>query len=185
MRSECGARGRNDTLRTRAASGIMQAGITTGRWGAATGLGQVWAGNARNNCVRCCPRKGERHRSAFLPRPRKPGLKSQLGDGILPQREPRWNADRRAAPSFILPRMRGRIWRGAAAVPAARQIASSVCRRSASLFLSCFFSASRHSLSSSLPDLIRQSMRKRNATGRSARISQAASHHGPPGRARW
>ena len=39
VRSECGARGRNDTLRTRAASGIMQAGITTGRWGAATGLG--------------------------------------------------------------------------------------------------------------------------------------------------
>jgi hypothetical protein len=77
VRSECGARGRNDTVRTRAASGIMQAGITTGRWGAATGLGQVWAGNARNNCVRCCPRKGERHRSAFLPRPRKPGLKSR------------------------------------------------------------------------------------------------------------
>jgi hypothetical protein len=39
VRSECGARGRNDTVRTRAASGIMQAGITTGRWGAATGLG--------------------------------------------------------------------------------------------------------------------------------------------------
>ena len=77
VRSECGARGRTDTRRTRAASGIMQAGITTGRWGAATGLGQVWAGNARNNCVRCCPRKGERHRSAFLPRPRKPGLKSR------------------------------------------------------------------------------------------------------------
>ena len=65
--------------RTRAVSGIMQAGITTGRWGAATGLGQARAGNARTNCVRCCPRKGDRYRSAFSPRPRKPGLKSQLG----------------------------------------------------------------------------------------------------------
>jgi hypothetical protein len=37
----------------------------------------VRAGNARTNCVRCCPRKGDRHRSAFLPRPRKPGLKSR------------------------------------------------------------------------------------------------------------
>jgi hypothetical protein len=178
VRSECGARGRTDTRRTRAASGIMQAGITTGRWGAATGLGQVWAGNARNNCARCCLRKGERHRSAFLPRPRKPGLKSQLGDGILPQREPRWNADRRTAPSFILPRMRGRIWRGAAAVPAARQVGASVCRRSASLLIWCCFL-------SSLPGLTRQSKRQRSAVGLIGRTSQAASQHGSPDQVRW
>ncbi len=101
MRSECGARGRNDTLRTRAASGIMQAGITTGRWGAATGLGQVWAGNARNNCVRCCPRKGERHRSAFSPRPRKPGLKPRAA-GESPPRQ-----NRGGTPTGELPRKGG------------------------------------------------------------------------------
>jgi hypothetical protein len=46
--------------RARAASGIMSAGITTGARGAAAGLGQASAGNARK-----------------LPRPRKPGLKSK------------------------------------------------------------------------------------------------------------
>jgi hypothetical protein len=47
MRSECGARGRNDTVRSRAALGIMLAGITTGPGGAFPGLGQAGAGNAR------------------------------------------------------------------------------------------------------------------------------------------
>ena len=47
MRSECGARGRNDTLRTRAALGIMLTGTTTGPGGAFPGLGQAGAGNAR------------------------------------------------------------------------------------------------------------------------------------------
>jgi hypothetical protein len=46
--------------RSRAASGIMSAGITTGARGASAGLGQASAGNARK-----------------LPRPRKPGLKSK------------------------------------------------------------------------------------------------------------
>jgi hypothetical protein len=102
VRSECGARGRTDTRRTRAASGIMQAGITTGRWGAATGLGQVWAGNARNNCVRCCPRKGERHRSAFLPRPRKPGLKSRAA-GESPHVRTAVERRQASCPLHILP----------------------------------------------------------------------------------
>ena len=47
MRSECGARARTDTLRTRAASGIMLTGTTTGPGGAFPGLGQAGAGNAR------------------------------------------------------------------------------------------------------------------------------------------
>jgi hypothetical protein len=47
MRSESGARGRNDTLRSRAALGIMLTGITTGPGGAFPGLGQAGAGNAR------------------------------------------------------------------------------------------------------------------------------------------
>ena len=47
MRSECGARARNDTLRSRAASGIMLTGIMTGPGGAFPGLGQAGAGNAR------------------------------------------------------------------------------------------------------------------------------------------
>jgi len=46
-RSECGARGREDTARPRAASGIMLAGTTTGPGGAFSGLGQAGAGNAR------------------------------------------------------------------------------------------------------------------------------------------
>jgi hypothetical protein len=46
--------------RSRAASGIMSAGITAGARGAAAGLGQASAGNART-----------------LARPRKPGLKSK------------------------------------------------------------------------------------------------------------
>src|SRR6202166_4562596 len=55
-----GARARTDTVRSRAASGIMSTGITAGARGAAAGLGQERAGNARE-----------------LPRPRKPGLKSK------------------------------------------------------------------------------------------------------------
>jgi hypothetical protein len=51
LRSESGPRGRNDTVRSRAAPGIMSAGITTGAWGAATGLGQESAGNARADRV--------------------------------------------------------------------------------------------------------------------------------------
>jgi hypothetical protein len=46
--------------RSRAASGIMSTGITAGARGAAAGLGQASAGNARK-----------------LPRPRKPGLESK------------------------------------------------------------------------------------------------------------
>ena len=52
--------------------------------GCATGLGQAGAGNARINCVRCCLRKEDRYRSAFSPRPRKPGLKSRAA-GESPQ----------------------------------------------------------------------------------------------------
>ena len=47
MRSKCGARARKDTVRSRAASGIMLAGTKTGVGGAAPGLGQEGAGNAR------------------------------------------------------------------------------------------------------------------------------------------
>ena len=36
-------------LRTRAGPGIMLAGTKTGTWGAATGLGQATAGNARRH----------------------------------------------------------------------------------------------------------------------------------------
>ena len=75
MRSECGARARNDTLRTRAASGIMLTGTTTGPGGAFPGLGQAGAGNAR---VRArgpsLPGWSDRTGSNVLPRPRKPGL---------------------------------------------------------------------------------------------------------------
>jgi hypothetical protein len=46
-RSECGARARKDTVRSRAASGIMLFGTTADAGGAFPGLGQVGAGNAR------------------------------------------------------------------------------------------------------------------------------------------
>ena len=46
-RSECGARVRTDTIRSRAVPGIMLAGTTTGPGGAFPGLGQAGAGNAR------------------------------------------------------------------------------------------------------------------------------------------
>jgi hypothetical protein len=48
MRSECGARARNDTIRDRAVSGIMPAGTTAGAGGAFPGLGQAGTGNARS-----------------------------------------------------------------------------------------------------------------------------------------
>jgi hypothetical protein len=54
--------------RSRAASGIMSAGITAGARGAAAGLGQERAGNARE-----------------LPRPRKPGLKSKSREASAPE----------------------------------------------------------------------------------------------------
>jgi hypothetical protein len=59
MRSECGARARNDTIRTRAALGIMLTGTTTGPGGAFPGLGQAGAGNARGTVRDLRPRLGE------------------------------------------------------------------------------------------------------------------------------
>jgi hypothetical protein len=63
------------------------------------GRGQVTAGNARKNCVRCCPRNGDRHSAALIPSPRKHGLEQSLGEEISPWPEPRWDADRRAPPA--------------------------------------------------------------------------------------
>src|ERR1051326_8002121 len=55
-------------------------------------------------------------------------MKDSLG------REPRWNADRCAAPSHSLPRKRGRVRVGAAAVAEATAQEPCVCRRFASDF---------------------------------------------------
>jgi len=72
MRSESGARARKDTVRSRAASGIMLAGTTAGAGGAFPGLGPVGAGNARLA------------NAYWRPRPRKPGLKlSERGESPL------------------------------------------------------------------------------------------------------
>src|ERR1700722_6680045 len=66
---------------------------------------------------------------------------------------------------------------------------SSVCRRSASLFLVCFrpFLKLRSvlALEASLPDLIRQSMRTRSAIKLTDHVSQAAAQYGPPDQVRW
>ena len=81
MRSGSGARGRGHTPRTRAASGIMLAGITTGAWGAATGLGQAGAGNARVTTLGLRSPVGAAVKDrALLPRPRKPGLELSRGN---------------------------------------------------------------------------------------------------------
>ena len=74
-RSECGARARKDTVRSRAASGIMLTGTTTGPGGAFPGLGQAGAGNARVGARGLRPPVGAGLQDrALLPRPRKPGL---------------------------------------------------------------------------------------------------------------
>src|SRR5580704_6286296 len=65
---------------------------------------------------------GDGGQRPFRPRPRKPGLKLSLRDDDSLWREPWWNADRRAAPLG-----------GAAPDGAAGR--TSVCRRSASLFI--------------------------------------------------
>jgi hypothetical protein len=55
MRSGCGARGRKDTVRPRAASGIMSAGSKTGLGGAFPGQGQAGTGNARGEALSFSP----------------------------------------------------------------------------------------------------------------------------------
>jgi hypothetical protein len=61
------------------------------------GLGQVRAGNTRNNGVRIFPLTGDQGIGA-LPRPRKHGLELGLRDDESLGSEPRWNADRCAHP---------------------------------------------------------------------------------------
>ena len=92
--------------------------------GCATGLGQAGAGNARNNCVRCCLRKEDR-----------------LQIGVLATSQETWpevaRSGRKPASQSRGGTPTGELHpEGRAAVPAARQVEASVCRRSASL--SCF-----------------------------------------------
>jgi hypothetical protein len=121
-------------------------------------------------------------------------MKNSLG------REPRWNADRCAAPSHSLPRKRGRVRVGAAAAPARRgRTRPCVCRRFASDIFSFVLSRSSRS---SLPDLTRlqaeadllSASRNDPSAGEGPAIhaevslaqcfppgrSQAAAQHGPP-----
>ncbi len=97
--------------RSRAAPGINLPALPTGREVLA-GLGQVKAGNARKNRVGSAPGMGIVTGSAPIPSPRKRGLEQGPWEEISPGPKPWWNADRRAAPSFILPRLRGRIKEG-------------------------------------------------------------------------
>jgi hypothetical protein len=121
-RSECGACGRNDTVRSRAALGIMLTGITTGPGGAFPGLGQAGAGNARLGTRGLRPPVGatvQDRTSRHVPGAW-PGVAPK---GRKPRRqEPRWNADRRARPA------------GHAPHPMMRAVGSRVCRRFASFF---------------------------------------------------
>ena len=128
-RSECGARGRNDTVRSRAASGIMLSGTTAGPGGAFPGLGQAGAGNARLAAQSLSPPGwGELTRRALLPRPRKPGLElSERGESP-------YGESRGGTPSGE----RATITR--APHPLMRNIETYACRRSASLFFVLEFS---------------------------------------------
>jgi hypothetical protein len=70
----------NDTVRSRAALGIMLAGTTAGAGGAFPGLGQAGAGNARL----AAHDLSEYRDHALSPRPRKPGLElSERGESPL------------------------------------------------------------------------------------------------------
>ena len=101
--SECGARARNDTLRSRAASGITLTGTTTGPGGAFPGLGQAGAGNARARARGpSLPGWSDRTGSNVLPRPRKPGLelrpRAESPDGKSRSGTPIGERTRRCAP---------------------------------------------------------------------------------------
>ena len=85
-RSECGARARKDTVRSRAASGIMLFGTTADAGGAFPGLGQAGAGNARLAAQSLSPPGwGELDKTMRSCRvPRKPGLElSERGESPL------------------------------------------------------------------------------------------------------
>ena len=65
------------------------------------GLGQAAAGNARCQSANLRPPVGAAVSDWYsLPRPRKPGLKQNLGDESPLGTEPRWDADRRARDAF-------------------------------------------------------------------------------------
>ena len=120
--SECGARARNDTLRSRAASGITLTGTTTGPGGAFPGLGQAGAGNARARARGpSLPGWSDRTGSNVLPRPRKPGLelrpRAESPDGKSRSGTPIGERTRRCAPHREM-----------------RRLETHVCRRSASFF---------------------------------------------------
>ena len=99
MWSECGTRGRNDTIRSRAASGnYARPALRPVCEITLAGLGQEGAGNARLRSARFfepgCSKLWDRASdqvpgSAYL----------ELSCGVRSlQQEPRWNADRRACP---------------------------------------------------------------------------------------
>ena len=144
MRSECGTRGRNDTLRSRAASGnYARPALRPVCEITLAGLGQEGAGNARlvahdltGKPVTTFPDHALKKRTVFRTR-----LFEALGSlrptksqevriwswscgGRSLQQEPRWNADRRACPAGYAPHRE------------MRRLAEHVCRRSASFFLS-------------------------------------------------
>jgi hypothetical protein len=105
--------------RSRAASDIMPAGTMTGTRGARCNRGR-----RRRGVTRCLS----------APRSTKPGPKLSLRDAQSLGQEPRWNADRRAAPILFLPVRGGLGWGQCRA--RARRFRNSVYRRSAS----CYFS---------------------------------------------
>ena len=166
---------RGVTTRARAALGIIHAGTTAGAGGAVPGLGQAKAGNARQN-----------------PRPRKHGLElSQQAHGPLA----RAAAERRKVSASRWTRAAARDGVAATRSGLTRPMVGSAFWRSASLSfggeeiegLSCRAvkqtsdaNASRERfLTSSLPDLIRQSMLRSRSLLRLRRFSM--DHRVEPG----
>ena len=99
-------------------------------------VGISGAGNARGEARGLRPPVGAGLQDRTLrTAPWKHGLTLSLGDQLSPWREPRWDADRRAAPSHSLFRERGRVRVGAAL---RRQVQQLVTRLSAFCLLFSF-----------------------------------------------
>ena len=158
-RGECGARARNDTLRTRAARASCLPALRPAR--------EVHRCD-RGGALRLSPQLHVPSREAW-PEAEPSGRKSRW-------REPRWNAGRRARPQAEGGASRLTPWR----VPHAACVRESN-PASAGVPLPFIFSF----LPSSLPDLIRQSMRTESPIGLADRAFRTAAQHGPPGQAQW
>ena len=170
VRSECGARARNDTFRSRAVPGIMRSATTSAPWGATTGLGQAGAGNARSQLRPMLPPEGGTSQIGA------PATSQEAWPGAARHGRKPVRQNRGGTPTGE----RIRKMRGRASCTAGRKQASVGVPLP---FLSSVLPVRSVSLCSSLPGLTRQSMRRVRCTN--GWLRPVESRHGPPGQARW